>query len=42
MSAVTYFDTMATPLGELMFTSDGDALTGLSVEDTPAEESVRS
>ena len=42
MSAVTYFDTLPTPLGELLFTSDGDALTGLSVEDTPAEGAVRS
>ena len=42
MSAVTYFDTLASPLGELLFTSDGDALTGLSVEDTPAEGAVRS
>ena len=41
MSAVTYFDTLPTPLGELLFTSDGDALTGLSVEDTPAEGAVR-
>ena len=42
MSAVTYFDTLPTPLGELLFTSDGDALNGLSVEDTPAEGAVRS
>ena len=41
MSAITYFDTLATPLGELLFTSDGDALTGLSVEATPAEGAVR-
>ena len=41
MSAVTYFDTLATPLGELLFTSDGDALTGLSVDAAPVETFVR-
>ena len=41
MSAVTYFDTLPTPLGDLLFTSDGDALTGLSVDAAPREEFVR-
>ncbi len=41
MSAVTYFDTLATPLGELLFTTDGDALTGLRVDAPPSQEFVR-
>jgi methylated-DNA-[protein]-cysteine S-methyltransferase len=42
MPAVTYFDTLKSPLGDLLLTSDGAALTGLSVDEKPAEAFVRS
>lgn len=41
MSAVTYFDTLASPLGDLLFTTDGEALTGLSVDAVPQADFVR-
>jgi methylated-DNA-[protein]-cysteine S-methyltransferase len=42
VSAVTYFDTLTTKLGELLLTSDGQSLTGLRVDDPPPPEAVRS
>lgn len=41
MSAVIYFDTLKTKLGELLLTSDGQSLTGLSVEAAPPAGATR-
>lgn len=40
-AAVVLFDTLANPLGELLFVSDGAALTGLMVDAEPPTEAKR-
>ena len=40
-AAVTYFDTVTSPLGDVLFTSDGEFLTGLFVSPRPTAGMTR-
>ena len=41
VAATTYYDTVPSPLGELLLLSDGERLTGLLPGDRPAADMVR-